>query len=208
MAYNRYFEQEQPNIKKFYAKHFEKFGSGAAAAAWHDQFSQEIRFSALTLAGDLDNKKILDVGCGLGDFYGYLQQQKIPVTYTGIDFTEPLIDSAKKKYPDGTFICDDFFSHNFDRTFDYVMASGTFNVLVLEPETYIKQAISRMFNLANHAVALNLLSSYAPEDKKNLTHFNYRDPAALLTLALSLTPYVSLQHHYLPHDFTLILYKQ
>ena len=51
----------------------------------------------LTMCGNLENKRILDVGCGTGILEGFLG--KIPgVSVLGIDISERMIEIAVKKY--------------------------------------------------------------------------------------------------------------
>ncbi len=46
------------------------------------------------------NEKVLDLGCGNGRFSQYLEH----VDYTGIDFSEKMIEEAKKRFPDKRFL--------------------------------------------------------------------------------------------------------
>ena len=39
---------------------------------------------------------VCDFGCGIGDFYGYLKEEKINFDYTGIDIADNMIELAKK----------------------------------------------------------------------------------------------------------------
>lgn len=54
--------------------------------------------------------KIIDIGCGNGNLFKYLCEKKISIDYTGIDFSENLIDAAKTAYPENNFILDDVIS--------------------------------------------------------------------------------------------------
>lgn len=52
------------------------------------------------LAARLGNS-FLDVACGMGRFYGYLLKEKAgPFTYIGLDFSQPMLDLAKERYPE------------------------------------------------------------------------------------------------------------
>ena len=45
----------------------------------------------------------LDFGCACGGFYAITKEINPQIEYTGIDISEPLIHSARAKWPDGKF---------------------------------------------------------------------------------------------------------
>ena len=61
--------------KKIYNDNLAKYGYNVKALGWLNG-RQKVRFSALTNIGNLQNSKILDVGCSFGDLYGYLKKEK------------------------------------------------------------------------------------------------------------------------------------
>lgn len=64
--------------------------------------------------------KVLDLGCGNGRFFEIFNDKK--VDYTGIDFSERLIEIAKNKYPNGNFLVSSAFNLPFpDNLFDRVL---------------------------------------------------------------------------------------
>ncbi len=68
-----------------------------------------------------DRDKILDAGCGNGRLIELLRNKKID--YTGIDFSEGLIEIAKKKYPGYKFLVGNILSLPFpDNYFDVVLS--------------------------------------------------------------------------------------
>lgn len=50
-----------------------------------------------------ENAEILDLGCGNGRFYEFLQNQYKHFKYTGLDIDNGLLNIARNKYPDATF---------------------------------------------------------------------------------------------------------
>ena len=71
---------------------------------------------------DLQNPRILDIGCATGDIFVSLKERFGKIEYIGIDLDEKCIDSAQKKYPEATFKAIDFLSNTFkDDSFDAVM---------------------------------------------------------------------------------------
>ena len=63
---------------------------------------------------NLSNKSIIDIGCGFGDFYSYLNAQNIILKkYLGIDINETLINTASSLFIDsGKFIVGNILERN------------------------------------------------------------------------------------------------
>lgn len=71
---------------------------------------------------------LLDVGCGNGRVYEFIQPYKID--YTGLDFAEGLIDEGKKKYLDAKFIVSDMVQMPLeDDSFDQIWSIASFHHL-------------------------------------------------------------------------------
>src|SRR4030067_1155321 len=73
-------------------------GDRPEAVGWSSK-GQILRHQAMLDVGDINNSKILDFGCGKGDFYRFLDERGIHIKYTGFDINEKLISLAKEKYP-------------------------------------------------------------------------------------------------------------
>ena len=65
-------------------------------------------------------KSILDVGCGPGVTRSFLKIDD-PLKYLGIDLSEEAIKQAKKRFPDGHFLCSDAERPEFDRKFGAII---------------------------------------------------------------------------------------
>jgi len=50
---------------------------------------------------------ILDLGCGNGGMSAYLHNRGVRVRYTGVDFSEPLLQAAREAHPAAMFVQDD-----------------------------------------------------------------------------------------------------
>src|SRR5690242_11931798 len=91
------------DLENYYAAQLHAHEAPERRVGWKTAESQRVRFEALTRVAPLKNSKILDVGCGLGAFWGYLKEQEIPVKYTGVDLFPGVISEAKKIYPEAKF---------------------------------------------------------------------------------------------------------
>jgi len=179
----------------------------AERVGWGSADSQEKRFSVLTEIGDLDNDTILDVGCGLGAYFDYIHNAYPNLSYTGVDINPNMIQEAQQKHSDIEFIHTDITSDSHalnDRKFDYVFLSGALNLSTDKHHDMIENIMKEMFALANKGVAANFLSLFSDY----LTPGEYYcNPENILQTAFSITKKITLRHDYMPHDFTIYLYK-
>lgn len=180
------------------SKEHEKVGWGSSA-------SQEKRFSVLIQVGELSGASVLDVGCGLGHFWAYLRQNNIVCHYHGIDINQNMVEEAREHYPETEFSAIDLLSKEQTLDcFDYVFASGVFNLGEDNLLTRTEAMIKKMYGIAKNAVAFNLLSLKA--DFVEPGEVAYR-PGKMLDFCLTLTRRVVLRHDYFSHDFTVYMYR-
>lgn len=62
-----------------------------------------------------EGERILDLGCGAGQWYEFFEGKK--VFYFGLDFSEKLIEIAKKRYPKANFLIGDATKLPFENEF-------------------------------------------------------------------------------------------
>lgn len=88
-------------------------------AYYYELLFQEYRFFVPP------GKKILEVGCGTGDLLNALS----PSEGVGLDISGRMIERARQKFPQYEFVHTDVISWNEERTFDYIILSGTIGEL-------------------------------------------------------------------------------
>ena len=166
--------------------------------------AQRMRFEAFVLSHDLAGASILDVGCGVGDFYGHLADRKISCDYLGVDLAPEMIGRATEKYPAGRFEVADVLTWRDEPRFDYTVAMAIHNVRIDGGRELLERLTRKQFALCHRATHLSLLTDryqgFAP-------HIQPWRAEEILTLALSITPWVTLRHDYLPNDFGVTLYR-
>jgi 2-polyprenyl-3-methyl-5-hydroxy-6-metoxy-1,4-benzoquinol methylase len=176
----------------FYNRHLKDFGDSPQAIRWTPEGQLRRYVSLITIAGDLSDKKVLDFGCGKGDFYGFMKERGILTEYCGIDINENLIDLAKRKYPHAEFIAIDIDETEFNRAFDVVFICGVFNLRVAGIEELMKNVLKKLFKLCKEVLHLNLLTYYVPQ--RNVELF-YVKPEEILPFVISeLSRHVTLMH--------------
>ncbi len=177
-------------------------GTSHKTLNWGSREGQYLRFKVLAEIGDLNGKRILDVGCGLGDFAGWLAENNIQVDYTGLDLTVELIERARNRYPESSFFQGSILDQSLfvEQTFDYVFSSGIFATYRHGAEAWLEGAVARMWNLTKEGLAFNSLSDWAEEQEPGEY---YASPIEVLSFCKNLSPWVSLRHDYHSRDFTI-----
>jgi SAM-dependent methyltransferase len=183
-----------------------RYGEDVKALSYGSPESQRIKFQVLFELGDFEGKSVLDVGCGFGDFYGFVRQRAHLKHYLGVDINPSLIDIAKRRFPGASFEVKDIIEDSIDQTFDYVVSSGIFFLKTPNWREIMEGMVSRMYELSEIAVGVNLLSSYTTGQKDSLSY--YAAPTEILDfVCCHLSTRVILRHDYRPNDFTLYIYK-
>ncbi len=202
-----YETDEETIAEKRYHTLLSKYGECHSALDWGSEESQELRFEVLSNISNLNACSVLDVGCGLGDFYKFLQDKNINSTYTGLDISKEFIDIANKKYPVANFINSSITKLKLStiNKHDYVFASGIYATYQHGNYTYFESVLKIMWGLANRGVAFNSLSSWAKD--KDEGEF-YADPIKILKICKQYTDKIVFRHDYHPRDFTIYLLKE
>jgi SAM-dependent methyltransferase len=191
---------------KLFKKMLDFFGpDNAEALHWKNQDSQFLRYDIFSTIGDLNNASILDIGAGLGDFYGYLTGKGYRnFEYLGVDVLEDFVEQATRKFPDAEFECGDLLTYNPGKKYDYVICCGALNVVIGDMEKLVRKAINHLYSMCRKGFGFNLLSKHAYFKDKSL--YNY-DPIDIIKYCSKHTPYIQYRHDYLDNDFTIFMYK-
>lgn len=189
-----------------YADLLAKHGHSFKSLNWGSFKSQQLRFKILSDIGLQAGDSVLDIGCGLADYYLWLSNNIPGVDYSGIDLSPSMINQAVKRFPELSLRSGTIFDNPFkELKFDYVFASGIFYLRKESPESYLFSTIKAMFDHCNKGVAFNSLSTWSSSQTPG--EF-YANPSSVIDFCRSLTPYVVLRHDYHPCDFTVYITKR
>jgi SAM-dependent methyltransferase len=195
---------QQQIVEDFFRLHVRLYGNDWRALGWQSRYTQYRRFAVLAEVGPLAHTRLLDIGCGLGDLYGYLQMHDIPVTYTGYDLLPEMVAHARQRYPAARFeVCDVLQGFGEER-FDYIVSSGAFNINFGDNLGAVQQVLRNMVQRCTRGAAINFLKRTADASRDPI--FQYYDPQAMLAWCKTICAQVQLCEGYLPNDFTLYLY--
>ena len=174
------------------------------ALGWRTSQEQSIRFETLAQIDDLNDRSVLDAGCGHADLYPWLKARFPQMkNYCGVEQIPELVDEAIRRY--GHFEDTRFIARSFLRgslpVSDYVFVCGSLNYGSSKPGA-IYDAIVLLFEACSMGLAFNLLK-YMPVDS-TLVAYN---PEDILAFCRTLTANVIYKDGYAPEDFTIFLYK-
>ena len=180
-----------------------KYGYSHCGQDYGRTESQQTRFKVLAQATDYTGKTVLDVGCGFADLADYLKSRFERVIYTGVDISREMIRVATERHPGMSIHRLNILEDDPGR-FDIVIANGIFYLLGSDATAIMEKLIARMYEIAKEAVVFTSLSARAPVRESGEFH---ADAAETFTFCQTLCDRVVLRHDYLPHDFTVYMYK-
>lgn len=185
----------------FYENAIKRYGCTAKGLNWNSKMSQQLRFAVLheLLGDDIVTCKLIDAGCGFGDFYLFLQQKGcLPRKYIGYDMVDEMLFVAKKRTKQAFYKCD-ILSHPLESA-DFYVASGSMNILS-RFETFL--FIRRCFEASTKGFIFNLLKG---EDEEG--NFNYFLPHEIEAYVADFGCEVIVREDYMDGDFTVFLKKE
>ena len=190
-------------LLSFYDRHLKDFGDSPQAVRWTPDGQIRRYETFLQITDDLTGKRILDFGCGKGDFWGFIKGKGISVDYCGVDINENLIELARRKYPEAGFISLDLDETDIGQMFDVIFVCGVFNLRVAGIQESMEHTLRKLFTLCREALHVNVLTYYVPQRTVELF---YVKPEEILRFAVTaLSRDVTLRHG--KEDLFLSIYR-
>ena len=185
-------------------RQIDTYGPSIDALQWYSSFTQQERYKVICNEILDEECSLLDLGCGCGDLYDYIKTNNYSINYTGIDLSAKMITSAQRAYPSGTFTCLDLETICINNKYDYIVASGVFNLKLEDHHDYMINTLKIMLENARKKVIVKFLSHKVSKwSKSNM--FVYTNPEIIVSKFKN-TQY-KIINKYLPNDITLVLYK-
>jgi cyclopropane fatty-acyl-phospholipid synthase-like methyltransferase len=199
-------------VNQYYSKKIIENGATPQGVDWNSAESQELRFEILSnVIFDDEKFSVLDYGCGFGSMYDYFKKKYSHFHFTGLDISDAMINEAKNRNANdkrSQWIT----SINTDEHFDYVIASGIFNVKLENSDedwkNYVREILNKLNNHSQKGFSFNVLTKYS--DKEYMKDYlYYADPLFLFDYCkTNFSRNVSLLHDYNLYEFTIIVRKQ
>lgn len=177
-------------------------GEAFDVTLWANRQSQQLRFDAMIDAVDLRGRRILDAGCGRGDFAEHLLNRWVRYSrFIGVDGLASVIDFANRRrlkraeFHAGDFVRDPSLLRIGKP--DVITFSGTLNTMPLDmAKTLLREA----WDATASVLIFNFLSDTAGPDAPPQAYPAHRlSTFSLLEFALSQTWQVRFYQDYFKH---------
>ncbi|MEO1554841.1 MAG: class I SAM-dependent methyltransferase [Pseudomonadota bacterium] len=185
--------QSPQALARYYDRCLAVHGDTAQGAGWPNEPDRTTRFAvmaeALALAGiPIQNASVLDMACGTGAFLDWLKDMgQTPAHYVGVDISEPAIEQARQKSPDGVFVCMDVLKSDMQlpaQHYDLVVINGLFTVKDALSDTdmrsFLVAVLDRLWPVTGRVLALNVMSDVVDWRRDDLFHVPMDQMAELL----------------------------
>lgn len=196
-------------VERYYTGKVVEHGNTSKGVDWNTKDSQFLRFEKLAGLLPSDQKfSLLDYGCGTGAFIDFLKERGSDFSYHGFDISEEMIKVARNSHIGSrsqfSIECPQF-------NFDYVIASGIFNIRFAFSEQdwidYIHHTLDTLNEKGEKGFAFNILSLYSDVEKRRADLF-YGDPLYFFDLCKKkYSRFVSLIHDYPLYEFSILVRK-
>jgi SAM-dependent methyltransferase len=194
-------------LTSLYNGRLAEHGASVQTVGWRSAADQALRFDVLCRGLDLRNQRVLDLGCGLGDFVAWAESRFGPdFDYIGMDLAEKLIESATQRFggPRRKFIADTLGPTTDVGSLDAIVSSGALSFRTSDNMKTMRSLLTEAWDRTRGALCVNFLSSYV--DYQLPKNFHYK-PEEVFSFAKSLSRWVILHHDYPLYEFTIQVFR-
>ena len=131
------------------------FNASRQVNEFFDTLQKSLFSKLLGKIGNLENKKVLEIGCGIGRWAKYLMEKEPTIQYTGIDVSPKMVDIAKKRVPSANFL--NISGDNLifqDESFDLVFSITVLHHIPYEKQLKAIREICRVTKRGGHIVII------------------------------------------------------
>lgn len=198
--------------RKYWKKKLSEAGSKEVEAVGSETNEHKnLRYQKVSeIIDNTTNFSILDVGAGIGDYFGFLSKKFTDkgFIYTGIEITEEFCEIARSKYPDIDIRNINILNSTID-THDYVILSGLFHqhgdISLHEWKNFMEKMLKRSFDICRKGVVFRALNQYVDFKKEGNYYANIEEIITFLINELS--RYIRIDFNYPLFEATYYVYQ-
>ena len=202
---SRLAEQDVARVIQRYQDRIRQVGVSAGSLNSGSPEKQAVRHAVHAQAFVPEGRSVLDIGCGLADFYRFIKPTGRPVEYTGYDLVPDYVEACRRAHPEASFAVRNIFAEGIDGIFDTVVMSQVFNNRYAHSDNVavLHTALRLAFEHSRCSVSVDMMSSDVDFQNRDLFYYS---PEEMFRFAKTLTRRVVLRHDYRPFEFSLQLY--
>ena len=199
-------------VRRYYGAKYREFGDTARGMDWKDRASQYLRFARISRHVDWAlEPSVLDVGCGNGELLAFCRERGLALRYRGLDVCEEMVATCRRRFgPESATLGSTADLAGSGERFDYVVASGTFNVKQDTPAArwrrYLHQSIGEMYDTCRIATIWNMMTPLVDERYDRLYYPSFDEVGELAT-GCGTRRFV-IDHGYPLYEMTVALFKE
>lgn len=188
-----------------YQRRIAEHGPTFASLNSGNEEKQKLRHSVHASALREARPSILEIGCGLGDFYKYLLEQNRNCAYHGYDIVPEYIAECRRIYPRAKFELRNIFADGIEGTYDTVVMSQVLNNRYQKSDNMqvIQRALEVSFQHSRVSVSVDMLSTYVDFHNPDLFYY---PPEDIFRIARTIAPRVLIRHDYRAFEFCVQLF--
>jgi SAM-dependent methyltransferase len=156
---------------------------------------------------------ILDLGCGVGLLVDYLKAQNMLhlFEYWGIDLSEEMVATARRRHPTQRFEAADILQKGLpEKCTDYVIMNGLLTEKVTlkqkEMEMFARSMVKVAFDACRYGVAFNVMSTHVDWTRSDLFHWPLDRAAAFLVKRCS--RWLVIRMDYGLYEYTVYVHRE
>ena len=203
-------------LVEHYGHKFAEHGACSEGVDWGpNPEDHRLRLDRMLAVTDLGlqpviRQSLLDVGCGYRSLLDLFNERGLELSYSGIDVCAPMIDFARARHKNHSWLVGDVMDLEGKGRYDYVVCNGVLTqklgAKIRDMDGFLKEVVAKMFELCRVGVAFNVMTTHVNYMVPNLY---YRNPVELLAWCMSeLTSRVRLDHAYPMFEYTVYLYRE
>lgn len=150
---------------------------------------------------------ILEIGCGLADFFKYLLEHQIDCSYHGYDVVPEYIGKCRTVHPQAKFELRNVFVEGIESTYDTVVMSQVLNNRYQKSDNLqvMQRALELAFQHTRISVSVDMLSTNVDFCNPDLFYYS---PEEIFRIARKISPRVLLRHDYRAFEFCIQLFHE
>src|SRR4051812_14688976 len=187
-------------VVRRYQQRIAEHGPTFASLNSGNEHKQTLRHEVLASALRGVKPSILEVGCGLADFYKYLRRSQQDCSYRGYDIVPEYIAECRRTYPEADFELRNIFLEGIEGAYDTIVMSQVLNNRYRKSDNMqvMQRALALAFEHTRISVAVDMLSTYVDFRNPDLYYYS---PEDIFRVAKTISPRVVVRHDYRAFEF-------